>query len=72
MLYGAWPLMGARAVGYDRGMPFTMVKEDSAYKCSQCGHILSVKKGQLLPPCPKCGGAMEKHEGPAPESPACA
>ena len=47
-------------------MPFTMVQEDSAYKCAQCGHTMQLKKGQLLPPCPHCAGAMEKYEGPAP------
>ena len=45
-------------------MPFTMVQEDSAYKCAQCGHIMQLKKGQLLPPCPRCGGTMAKYEGP--------
>jgi len=28
---------------------------DANYKCGQCGNVLSVKQGQLLPPCPKCG-----------------
>jgi Zn finger protein HypA/HybF involved in hydrogenase expression len=46
-------------------MPFTMAQEDSDYKCAQCGHSMHLKKGQLLPPCPRCGGAMEKYEGPA-------
>jgi Zn finger protein HypA/HybF involved in hydrogenase expression len=46
-------------------MPFTVVQEDSAYKCAQCSHVMQLKKGQLLPPCPRCGGAMEKFEGPA-------
>jgi hypothetical protein len=26
---------------------------------------MQLRKGQLLPPCPRCGGAMEKVEGPA-------
>src|SRR5260370_10303403 len=26
---------------------------------------MQLKKGQLLPPCPRCGGAMQKHEGAA-------
>lgn len=47
-------------------MPFTMVQEDSAYACVKCGHVMQLKKGQLLPPCPKCGGEMQKHEGPPP------
>lgn len=50
-------------------MALVIVTEDSAYKCSKCGHALNVKKGQLLPPCPKCGGEMQKHSGPAPEPP---
>ena len=33
-------------------MALTMVAEDSTYKCAVCSHFLSVKKGQLLPPCP--------------------
>jgi len=41
-----------------------MVQEDSAFKCALCDHIMQLKKGQLLPPCPRCGGAMEKYEGP--------
>ena len=52
-------------------MPFVLVKEDSAYRCAQCGHVLPMKTGQLVPPCPKCGGAMEKSEGAAPAPPAC-
>jgi hypothetical protein len=26
---------------------------------------MQLKKGQLLPPCPRCAGTMEKYEGPA-------
>ena len=54
-------------------MPLTMVKEDSAYKCGNCGNVLGLKKGQLLPPCPRCGGTMEKYDGPppAPRDPGC-
>jgi predicted RNA-binding Zn-ribbon protein involved in translation (DUF1610 family) len=52
-------------------VPLVVMKEDSAYKCNQCGNVLRVKKGQLLPPCPKCGASMEKYDGPAPEPPAC-
>ena len=52
-------------------MQLTVVQEDGTYKCGKCGHIMHVKKGQLLPPCPRCGGAMEKYEGPEPEEPAC-
>lgn len=49
-------------------MPLTMVSEDSAYKCVACGHVMNLKKGQLLPPCPRCGGTMEKFEGATPEA----
>jgi len=49
-------------------MPLTIVTEDSTYKCDACGTLLKMKKGQLLPPCPRCGEKMEKHEGPAPDS----
>ena len=54
-------------------MPFIMAQEDSAYKCAGCGHLMQLTKGQLVPPCPRCGGTMEKHEGPAPaaERPGC-
>ena len=59
-------------------MALTMVAEDGTDKCAACSHFLSVKKGQLLPPCPRCGGTMEKHEGekhegppPEPQSTSC-
>jgi predicted nucleic acid-binding Zn-ribbon protein len=52
-------------------MQLTIVKEDGTYKCSKCGHIMHVKKGQLLPPCTRCGGTMEKYAGPEPKEPAC-
>lgn len=44
-------------------MPLTIVKEDSAYRCNACRNVLNMKKGQLLPPCPRCGQTMEKVEG---------
>lgn len=34
---------------------FQQAPADANYKCGQCGNILSLKKGQLLPPCPRCG-----------------
>ncbi len=34
---------------------FQKAPEDANYRCGQCGNVLSLKKGQLLPPCPKCG-----------------
>ena len=48
-------------------MPLTKITQDSAYRCSKCGHTMELKKGQLLPPCTRCGGEMEKFEGPIPE-----
>jgi hypothetical protein len=55
----------------DAAMQLTVVQEDGTYKCAKCGHLMHVKKGQLLPPCTRCGGTMEKYEGPEPEEPAC-
>jgi Zn finger protein HypA/HybF involved in hydrogenase expression len=43
-------------------MPLTLVTENAAYQCAQCGSILQMKKGQLLPPCPRCGGQLRKSE----------
>ncbi len=34
---------------------FQTAPEEAGYRCGQCGNVLNVKKGQLLPPCPKCG-----------------
>jgi predicted nucleic acid-binding Zn-ribbon protein len=34
---------------------FQSAPMDSAFKCGQCGSVLNLKKGQLVPPCPKCG-----------------
>ena len=34
---------------------FQKAPADAAYACAQCGNVLSLKQGQLLPPCPKCG-----------------
>lgn len=52
-------------------MALTIVSEDSAYKCGGCAHTMQVKKGQLLPPCPRCGAAMEKYDGPVSAAPDC-
>lgn len=49
-------------------MPLVMVKEDSAYRYKACGNTLSLNKGQLLPPCPRCSGEMEKYERADPDS----
>ena len=40
----------------DRLTSFQKAPEDATYKCSQCGNALCFTKGQLVPPCPKCGG----------------
>ena len=34
---------------------FQTAPEDGGLKCVQCGNVLKLKKGQLVPPCPKCG-----------------
>ena len=39
----------------ERLSAFQKAPEDASYKCGQCGNVLCLKKGQLLPPCPKCG-----------------
>ena len=41
---------------------------EGRYKCSQCGFELSLKKGQLVPPCPRCGEGQyeESIRPPAP------
>ena len=38
----------------ERLSSFQMAPVDANYKCGQCGNVLSLKKGQLLPPCLKC------------------
>ena len=38
----------------ERLSSFQTTPVDANYKCGQCGNVLSLKKGQLLPPCPKC------------------
>jgi Zn finger protein HypA/HybF involved in hydrogenase expression len=47
-------------------MALVIVTEDAAFKCAACGNLIQAKKGQLLPPCPRCGGKLEKFDGPAP------
>ncbi len=34
---------------------FQPAPQDASFKCIQCGNVLKLKKGQLVPPCPKCG-----------------
>ncbi|MBI2815324.1 MAG: hypothetical protein HYX72_00135 [Acidobacteria bacterium] len=35
-------------------------------QCAQCKFELNLKKGQLVPPCPRCGGReFEEASGPA-------
>ena len=37
------------------------------YKFSQCGFQISLKKGQMVPPCPRCGsGKYEESSAPVP------
>jgi hypothetical protein len=50
-------------------MPFITVSEDAAFRCAGCGHVIQVRKGQLLPPCTRCGGPMQQLDGPPPERP---
>jgi Zn finger protein HypA/HybF involved in hydrogenase expression len=39
---------------------------EGRYKCLQCGFEINLKKGQLVPPCPRCGkGQYEVSTGPA-------
>jgi|YelNatPaOPRAMG01_1025707.scaffolds.fasta_scaffold43919_2 predicted RNA-binding Zn-ribbon protein involved in translation (DUF1610 family) len=53
-------------------MALIIATEDSMYRCNACGNLLAVKKGQLLPPCPRCGGLMVKAEDGAPQQgPSC-
>ena len=40
---------------------------EGRYKCAQCGFELNLKKGQLVPPCPRCGAKeYEESSGPPP------
>jgi predicted nucleic acid-binding Zn-ribbon protein len=34
---------------------FQPAPQEASFKCLQCGNVLRLKKGQLVPPCPKCG-----------------
>jgi predicted RNA-binding Zn-ribbon protein involved in translation (DUF1610 family) len=44
-----------------------MSPNEGRYKCTQCGFELNLKKGQLVPPCPRCGaGEYEESSGAAP------
>lgn len=53
-------------------MALTIFTEDSPYKYNACRNILNMKKGQLMPPRPRCGGQMVKSEGGAPpQDPTC-
>lgn len=52
-------------------MSLAMVTENGTFKCSACGGLLNAKKGQLLPPCPRCGGKLERVEAPAAGSDGC-
>lgn len=34
---------------------FQKAPNDTNIKCGQCGTVLALRKGQLVPPCPRCG-----------------
>ena len=45
-----------------------MSPAEGRYQCTQCSFELNLKKGQLVPPCPRCGGKeFAEAAGPAPE-----
>lgn len=46
---------------------FQKAPTDANYKCGQCGNVLALKKGQLLPPCPKCGHRQFERTEAAPQ-----
>ena len=33
-----------------------MSPAEGRYQCTHCSFELNLKKGQLVPPCPRCGG----------------
>lgn len=39
----------------ERVISFEKAPEEGVYRCMSCGHLLDLKPGQLVPPCPKCG-----------------
>jgi len=39
----------------ERIVSFKPSPSEGAFKCVQCGHVLQVKQGTLVPPCPRCG-----------------
>jgi DNA-directed RNA polymerase subunit RPC12/RpoP len=39
----------------DRIASFQRAPADANYKCDQCGHIMAVREGETVPPCPRCG-----------------
>lgn len=36
--------------------PAGSVVSPGDYRCSNCGHVISVDSSQSLPPCPNCAG----------------
>ena len=51
----------------ERLSSFQKAPVDANYKCGQCGNVLALKKGQLLPPCPKCGHRQFERTEAAPQ-----
>lgn len=38
----------------ERIKSFQKSPAEGAFRCMQCGQVLNLKQGQLVPPCPKC------------------
>ena len=51
----------------ERLAAFQKAPADARYKCAQCANVLALKKGQLLPPCPKCGHRQFERTEAAPQ-----
>ncbi len=45
-------------------MSFQKSPAEGTYACINCNQVLNLKQGQLVPPCPRCGGReFKKTEG---------
>ena len=52
-------------MGTQRIVSLRLSPVEGRYKCTQCGFELNVKKGQLVPPCPRCSAReFEESSGP--------
>lgn len=50
----------------ERVTSFQKSDSEGTFKCTQCGQLLNLKQGQLIPPCPRCGWReFERTEGVA-------